>query len=218
MNAPRLATIALAAAGLIMGGAQGQTRAAGATTVAAIGVENPDPDLNLPSAAPEPSRDAAAPPREAAPPPARTGNPLWAIPMRKLSATRDRPLFTPSRRPPAPVIAAAPAPVTAIAPPPPPPPEPENPPLVLVGTIIGDKEKIAIFVNLTSNETKRVHEGDEEAGWILRSVELRTTVLERNNRSVTLDLPKPGSKPAPGAPPIPAAAGPGLPPGIDQTL
>src|SRR4051794_9583272 len=32
-----------------------------------------------------------------------SGNPLWAIPLKSLSFTRERPLFTPSRRPPAPV-------------------------------------------------------------------------------------------------------------------
>jgi general secretion pathway protein N len=220
MTMSRLTIIALAAAGLMAGGAQGQTRAPGATTLAAIGAENPDADVNLPGATAEPASEAAAPPRDAAPPAtAHTGNPLCAIPMRKLSATRDRPLFSPSRRPPPPVVAAAPAPVRAIEVAPPPPPVPENPPLVLVGTIIGDKEKIAIFVNLTSNETKRVREGAAEAGWTLRTVELRTAVLERNSRSVTLDLPKPGAQPTPGAPPIPGAPRRGLPPGVtDDTL
>ena len=219
MTVSRLTIIALAAASLAAGGAQSQTRAPRARTLAAIGAENPDADVNLSGAAPERQPEAAAPPREAAPPAsARTANPLWAIPMRKLSATRDRPLFSPTRRPPPPVVAAAPAPVQAIAPPPPP-PAPENPPLVLVGTIIGDKEKIAIFVNLTSNETKRVREGAAEAGWTVRSVELRTTVVERNNRSVTLDLPKPGSAPGTGMPPAPGVPQRGLPPGVtDDTL
>jgi len=36
---------------------------------------------------------------EAATQAARIGNPLWAIPMRKLSATRERPLFTPRAAP-----------------------------------------------------------------------------------------------------------------------
>jgi general secretion pathway protein N len=212
---PLSLTIALAAAGLMIGGAEGQTRERSGTILAAIGAENPA--LDTPGA-PDASPEAAAPREAAPPPPARAGNPLWAIPMRKLSATRERPLFSPSRRPPTPVIAAAPAPIAVVAPPP---PEPENPPLVLVGTIIGENEKIAIFINLTSNETKRVREGEAEAGWILRSVELRTTVLERNNRSVTLDLPKRGGEPSPGSPTIPAAAlpvGPGLPPGVEQTL
>jgi hypothetical protein len=29
-----------------------------------------------------------------------TGNPLWSIPLKELSATRERPIFSPSRRPP----------------------------------------------------------------------------------------------------------------------
>src|SRR5262249_29523717 len=44
------------------------------------------------------SFDAAASRRD--PPP--TGNPLWATPVGQLSATRERPLFSPSRRPPPP--------------------------------------------------------------------------------------------------------------------
>jgi len=121
--------------------------------------------------------------------------------MRKLSATRERPLFTPSRRPPTPVIAAAPAPPAA-SPPPGKPPEPERPPLILVGTIIGDNERIAIFVNQLSNETKRVREGEQESGWVVRSVELRTAVLERNHRSVTLDLPSEARRGPPAQMPI----------------
>src|ERR1700756_873862 len=37
-----------------------------------------------------------------------SGNPLWGIPLRVLTATRERPLFSPSRRPPAPPAVAAP--------------------------------------------------------------------------------------------------------------
>jgi general secretion pathway protein N len=200
--------LAIAAAGLIGGHAESRTLGQPErTSVAAI--ENAPAPADL-------AGEAGAPPSGASQPapPAPTGNPLWAIPMRKLSATRERPLFTPSRRPPTPVIAAAPAP--AVAPPPAPvkPAEPERPPLVLVGTIISDNERIAIFVNQLSNETKRVREGEEESGWVVRSVELRTTVLERNHRSVTLDLPK-RADPSPGGRPIP---GPGLNPGIEQTL
>src|SRR5258708_33146709 len=35
-----------------------------------------------------------------------TGNPLWAVPLDALSMTRERPLFSPSRRPPPPVVVA----------------------------------------------------------------------------------------------------------------
>lgn len=206
MSIARVA-LAIAAACLIQGTAESRAPGDfGETTVAAIGNEEPVSGV---AGAGDP---AVAAPRPAAASPARIGNPLWAIPLRKLSATRERPLFSPSRRPKAPVIAAAPAPPATIPQPPAPPPEPERPPLVLVGTIIGENERIAIFVNLTSNETKRVREGQEEAGWTVRSVELRTTVLERNHRSVTLDLPKRDARPPPGGP------SPGANPAIEQTL
>ena len=45
-----------------------------------------------------------------------SGNPLWAIPIKDLSETRDRPIFTPSRRPPPPPVVEKP-----YTPPPPPP-------------------------------------------------------------------------------------------------
>jgi general secretion pathway protein N len=196
MSPPRL-WLAIAAACLIGGQAEGRTLGqTGQTSLAAI--ENAGPPSDLTGDASPPGASAS----EAATQPARIGNPLWAIPMRKLSATRERPLFTPSRRPPTPGIAAAPAPPAA-SPPPGKPPEPERPPLILVGTIIGDNERIAIFVNQLSNETKRVREGEQESGWVVRSVELRTAVLERNHRSVTLDLPKRSEARAPGQMPIP---------------
>ena len=37
-----------------------------------------------------------------------SGNPLWAIPLSALTATRERPLFLPSRRAPAPAVAGTP--------------------------------------------------------------------------------------------------------------
>jgi general secretion pathway protein N len=209
MKTLRLA-LAIVGVCLIQGGAEsGTSDRSGALRVAAIEIEKPTSDA---TGAP----DAGAPPEAAPrPQPPRAGNPLWAIPMRKLSATRERPLFSPSRRPPRPVIAAAPAPRVVAPPPPVKPPAPEIPPLLLVGTIISDNERIAIFVNLTSNQTKRVREGQEESGWTVRSVDLRAAIVERNHRSVTLDLPKRDAKPAPGAPMIPT---PGFNPNLDQTL
>src|SRR5436305_1923241 len=44
-----------------------------------------------------------------------SGNPLWAIPLSALTATRERPLFLPSRRAPAPAVAGTP--VVAVPPP-----------------------------------------------------------------------------------------------------
>src|SRR5262249_59935905 len=50
----------------------------------------------------------------------RAGNPLWAVPLSALTVTRDRPLFSASRRPPPPA-GVAPPPVVRAKPPPPPP-------------------------------------------------------------------------------------------------
>lgn len=152
------------------------------------------PDLS--STPPQPEATAAPTPGPAAAP----GNPLWSIPLRALSATRDRPLFSPSRRPPAPVIADAPAPAPAM-----PvavrPAEPEPPPLALVGTVVSAEKRVAILFNLTTRQVTQVHEGAEESGWRVRLVSPRSVVVEKDERSVTLDLPKPGEQPvAVGAP------------------
>ncbi len=78
-------------------------------------------------------------PAAPAPPPERplSANPLWGIPLTALSGTRDRPIFSSSRRPPAPAVAPAAVPkVVAAAKP----REPERPPLSLVGTIASGDE------------------------------------------------------------------------------
>jgi hypothetical protein len=69
------------------------------------------------------------------------GNPLWGVPIDQLTATRERPLFTVSRRPPSPPAAPKP-PADA---PPPPPAEPERPHLTLLGTVTGEPQKVAGF-------------------------------------------------------------------------
>src|ERR1700730_21358 len=73
------------------------------------------------------------------PPPG--GNPLWGIPVSSLSATRERPIFSVSRRPPAPPVAVQPV---AEAPAQPKPAEPERPLLTLVGTAIGKIQNVAV--------------------------------------------------------------------------
>jgi general secretion pathway protein N len=133
------------------------------------------------------------------------GNPLWAIPLRTLSVTRERPLFSPSRRPPAPAV-------LGVEPPPPPlptikPAAPERPPLILVGTIIGENEKLAIFFNQVTNSVTRVREGEAESGWLLRSVAERAIILQKDNQTVTLDLPKRSEeRPASGLPAPPPSS------------
>lgn len=141
-----------------------------------------------------PAVPAYAPAVPAAEPRRQSGNPLWAVPLRSLSATRDRPLFSPSRHPPAPAVAVAPV-IEAPAPAPAP-AVPEQPILTLVGTIIGgESDKIAIFFNPTTHGTVRLRLGESDNGWMLRSVGAREIVLEKNGQTFTLALPSAADAP-----------------------
>ncbi len=121
---------------------------------------------------------------------AMSANPLWAIPVATLSNTRERPIFSASRRPPPPVVASAP-----VAKPPPPPPKPsrvERPQLSLVGTIAGGDQSFGIFVDQTTKAAPRLKIGDDYQGWRLSSVNGREVTLERDQQSTVLSLPQPG--------------------------
>ena len=122
------------------------------------------------------------------------GNPLWGIPISSLSVTQERPLFSTSRRPPAPPAPFAPPPIPVAAAPPP--AEPERPPLTLVGTAIGKPQNVALILNQTTKSFIRLHVGEAAMGWYLLSVESRTMTLEKNNQLVTLSLPTHGAVPA----------------------
>jgi hypothetical protein len=126
-----------------------------------------------------------------------SANPLWAIPLSRLTTTRDRPLFLPSRRPP-PTVAAAP--VAALTPPAPLPAEPERPSLTLVGAIASDTEGFAVFVDQATNTVIRLRTGQDHQGWVLRAVKGREATLVKASISTTLMLPDPGNFGAPAAP------------------
>jgi len=193
------------------------------TAALLIGIEargaNPPGALDLP-----PSNVIPAPVDIAPEGPARvarsdpSGNPLWAIPLSALTATRERPLFLPSRRAPAPAVAGMP--VAAPAPPPPAPVE-EQPPLTLVGAIASETEGFAVFLDQGTNNVIRLKVGQDHAGWVLQSVKGREVALQKEGRKATLMLPAPGSLTSaePGSPqpaartqPAPVAPHPGPPP------
>jgi len=178
-------------------------------------IDNPGLDVTR-HAMPPP--DVTAKPAEA---PTVAANPLWSIPLSALTATRTRPLFTPSRRPPAPVVATVP--VAAPRPAPPPPALPQHPNLTLVGTVAGENESVAVFIDTTTRDTVRLRTGEGHSGWILQSVERRTATLQKGETTETLALPKPTDTPAtapvisalppplPPPPPPPPQAGPSAP-------
>jgi hypothetical protein len=131
--------------------------------------------------------------RVVAPPPAPdrplSANPLWALPLAKLSSTRDRPIFSPSRRPP-PVVAAEPTP--AAPPPPPRKKEMQPPPLSLVGTIASEEEGFGIFLDQSTKQALRLKLGEDYQGWKLRMIRGREVMMEKDQQEAILTLPSPG--------------------------
>jgi hypothetical protein len=67
----------------------------------------------------------------------------------------------------------------------------------LVGTIIGDDRRIAIFYDETSKIASGVRQGERASGWTLRAVDPRSATLEGSGRVVTLDLPEPSAQASP---------------------
>jgi general secretion pathway protein N len=122
----------------------------------------------------------------------RAGNPLWTVPLNALSATRDRPLFSASRRPPivAVPMAAPPPKQEAVAPPP-----PERPLLTLIGTIVSPSESLAMLQGSSSEAISRLRIGEENDGWQVRGIDLRSIVVVKGAQSVKLDLPRPDGGP-----------------------
>jgi general secretion pathway protein N len=120
-----------------------------------------------------------------------SANPLWAIPLTTLSNTRERPIFSPSRRPPPPrdlpvaVVRAAPPPKT---------PRIERPQLSLVGTVIGGDQSFGIFIDQATKTALRLRLGEEYQGWHLQSVQGRDVSLVRDQQKMDLSLPAPGSE------------------------
>jgi hypothetical protein len=118
-----------------------------------------------------------------------SANPLWGMPLKQFTVTRERPIFLPSRRPPA----APPAPVTVakvVAPPKP--KEPEKPQLSLVGTIAGDDARFGIFVDQASKAVLRLKQGEDFQGWQLRSIQSREASFQKNQLNFVVSLPQPG--------------------------
>jgi general secretion pathway protein N len=131
------------------------------------------------------------------PPPAAPEGPAFTMPpLENLEATRERPLFSPKRRPDA--EAPAEAPVVEES--------PENLPFELTGVVIGSDMSIAILRNRDTQETVRLREGENLEAWSLQEVATRHVVLRQEDRQVRLELFSESSAP----PGIPAAMPPAM--------
>jgi general secretion pathway protein N len=175
---------------------------------------SPSPDLAPSALAPAPvevTPEVARPQRPGRGAREPRGNPIWAIPLKSLNATRERPIFLPSRRAPAPAV-AGPPPAEPVRLPPPSPAEPDRPRLALVGAVAGDAEGIAIFVDETTRSIVRLRTGENHLGWTLRSVKGREATLQKDRQTVLLALPAPTDPGSSGLPSMPGL--PNLPPGL----
>jgi hypothetical protein len=117
------------------------------------------------------------------------GNAVLAVPLSKLTVTRDRPIFSASRRPPPP----PPGPFIAKPVEPPKPVEKEQqPPLILVGTVAGEDSGIAVFVEQATENVVRLRINESYKGWTLRSIQGREVTLLNDPKSSVLALAPPG--------------------------
>jgi hypothetical protein len=186
MSLKRLLPVSVALAILGAAGAAG----AAPFVSAALERKGLDIDPSLTPDVPSPSADAT----DAA------QGPFQTVPLASLSGTRERPLFSVTRRPPPPppppMAAAPPKPVAAA---PVRPVVAEAPPLSLVGTITGGETPVAVLFNQATRTVTQVREGDEELGWRITAVSAGSAVAEKDGNAVTLNLPRPSDS-APSAP------------------
>ena len=118
-------------------------------------------------------------------------NPLEALKLEDLAATRDRPVFAPTRRPPPPRVEVAPAP------PPAPPAEmvavDAPPPFDLVGAAVGSRSSFVLLRDRGTYEVTRLRSGEEAQGWRVGAIGARSVMLERNGRAQSLAIANPST-------------------------
>jgi hypothetical protein len=109
-------------------------------------------------------------------------NPLAARTLDGLTATRERPLFSPSRRPPppaAPVLASFQSIEV----------KPIDPPsILLLGIITEGGQARAVLRTQSSNKVVRARLGDEVGSWIVTGIEPRRLILSHDDRAVSYAL------------------------------
>ena len=109
-------------------------------------------------------------------------NPLWGVPLSSFTAAQNRPLFSPSRRPPA-APAAAPVIVQGDG--------RHGPALALLGTLAEGQSGLAIFRDEQTKTIIRLLTGQSHLGWTLTAVRPREATMLRGGESVVLAIPSP---------------------------
>lgn len=125
-------------------------------------------------------------------------NPVAALSLEQLWATRERPLFSPARRLPAAPEPAPPPPPMAVAAPAPAP----APTLALFGIVADADGARAIVRAGGSNEILRLRVGDLVESWTVAEIGRTEVVLRLGERSETVGLFAPDSRKAPARAPV----------------
>jgi hypothetical protein len=116
--------------------------------------------------------------------PAVSGNPVAEVPLDRLSDTRNRPVFSRSRRPLAP---PAPAAVAARVEPQPLPLLPP-PGVALFGVVVGPQGARAYIATGAADRIIGVRPGDDVSGWTVTTITRSDLVLSRAERSATFTM------------------------------
>ena len=111
-------------------------------------------------------------------------NPLQRVPLSSLTATRERPIFSPTRRP---TSRPQPAPVVASV-------DLGRPNFSLVGAISGEHEDIAILRDETTKVIIRLRTGESHSGWTLQTANGREVTLQKSGKTAVVTLPHPASQ------------------------
>jgi hypothetical protein len=83
--------------------------------------------------------------------------------------------------------------------------EPERPAMLLLGTVIGDSDKLGVFLENSTQKVVHLRVGDDHQGWVLQLVEARrATLVKAGEQVAVLELPTPSGQIV--APPAPVLA------------
>jgi hypothetical protein len=107
-------------------------------------------------------------------------NPLAAIQLDSLAATREQPLFSRDRKVYRP-MQAAPAPKVVLPPP--------VPNLSLIGVVLSNSSPLVILIDQTLKTQVRMREGETYNGWTLKRVEPLQAIIQNGATEFRLLLP-----------------------------
>ena len=101
--------------------------------------------------------------------------------LEDLSATRERPLFAPTRRRPPPPSQPQAATVAAENP-------PETPRMVLTGIIVKPSETIVVLRNIATSESISLRSGESVGAWRVQAQDDHSVILTDGTNQFTLEM------------------------------